>query len=214
MFSPRSVTRRSLPPISLRAAPQERGLSVTTSSGRPCRLVSFSRQRSAAALSLRFVTTASSTSPSWPTARHGRPATDGPPRVVPHPVHPHDHLVEGPAPARDRAHPFSSPCLDLRRAHRAEPSPPAAHRLVAHLHAPLVLEVLDVPQQERDAHLKHHRETDDLRAGLEAAKGRAPLSHRAGVGCARARLKRPLRESLPALCLRAETVKRRNPAPG
>jgi hypothetical protein len=38
---------------------------------------------------------------------------------------------------------------------------------MADLHAALVQEVLDVPEREREPDIEHHRETDDLGAGLE-----------------------------------------------
>ena len=67
--------------------------------------------------------------------------------------------------------------------HRAEPVPPEAHGLVAHIDAALVQQVLDVAQRDRQAHVEHHRQAADLRAGLEGAE-RARLGHRGRVGCA------------------------------
>ena len=69
VVEPVSGTCRSSAPISRRAAPKERSPSVTTSSARPCRFISFLRNLRAAALSRVLLTKDSSTSPSWSTAR-------------------------------------------------------------------------------------------------------------------------------------------------
>ena len=44
---------------------------------------------------------------------------------------------------------------------------------MADLDAPLVQEILDIAQRQREADVEHHRQTDDLGAGLEVAKRRA-----------------------------------------
>lgn len=53
------------------------------------------------------------------------------------------------------------------------PVPPVPYRFVADLDAPLLQVILDIAQRQREADVEHHRQTDDLGAGLEVAKRRA-----------------------------------------
>ena len=67
-----------------------------------------------------------------------------------------------PAPALVGARPVDPPASDLGGEHRPEPVAPEPHRLVAHLDAPLVLKVLDVPQRRREPYKYHHCQANDL----------------------------------------------------
>ena len=55
--------------------------------------------------------------------------------------------------------------------HRAEPLPPEPDSFVANIDAALMEQVLDVPKRKREPDIEHHREADDLGAGLEVAEG-------------------------------------------
>jgi len=70
----------------------------------------------------------------------------------------------------------------------AEPAPPEPHRFVADLDAALVQQVFHVPQGEREPDMEHHRQTDDLGAGLEVSE-RAARAHQASLGTRPAPLK-------------------------
>ena len=51
--------------------------------------------------------------------------------------------------------------------------PPEPHRLVADVDAALVQQVLDVSERKREPDVHHHRQADDLGAGLEVPEGGA-----------------------------------------
>ncbi len=59
---------------------------------------------------------------------------------------------------------------DLRRENRPEAVSPEPHRLMRDVNAALVQQVLDVQERERIADNHHHRQADDLGAGLEVAE--------------------------------------------
>ena len=84
----------------------------------------------------------------------------------------HEYLIQMPAPT-DRPHPRNTPFSDFRGEQRAEPVPPEPHRFMADLDAALMQEVLDVAQGQREPDIHHDCQADDLRAGLEVAKGAA-----------------------------------------
>ena len=88
------------------------------------------------------------------------------PQVVPLAVDLHEHLVEMPLPVA-RSHPVDPALLDLTGEHRAKPMPPKSNSFVADIDAALVKQILDVSQREREPNVEHHREADDLGAGLE-----------------------------------------------
>ncbi|CUH36847.1 hypothetical protein JSE7799_01243 [Jannaschia seosinensis] len=67
--------------------------------------------------------------------------------------------------------------------------PPEAHRLVADVDAALVQQILDVPQRQRETDVHHHRQSDDLGAGLEVLEG-AALGHATKLSSRPLRLKR------------------------
>ena len=85
-------------------------------------------------------------------------------------------VVEMPTPPAHRSHPFGPFPPNLGGEHRAETVPPEAHRLVADIDPALVQTVLDVPQLQREPDVEHHRQSDDLRRGLEVLE-RAALGH-------------------------------------
>jgi hypothetical protein len=64
-------------------------------------------------------------------------------------------------------HSGNSALSDLCGEHWAEPVPPEPDGLVADVNATLMEQVFDVPKRKREAHVKHHRQADDLRAGFE-----------------------------------------------
>ena len=53
---------------------------------------------------------------------------------------------------------------------------PLPDRFVADLDAPLVQEILDIAQRQREADVEHHRQANDLGARFEVAK-RGALGH-------------------------------------
>ena len=91
---------------------------------------------------------------------------DGPPEVVHLAVDLHEHLVEVPSPLA-RAHPLDPALPNLGCKHRAEPMPPEPDRLMAHVDAALVGQILYIPKRKRGTNVQHHRQADDLGARLE-----------------------------------------------
>jgi hypothetical protein len=90
---------------------------------------------------------------------------DGPPEIMPLAVVFHEDLVEMSFPLAGFH--LSDPTLsDLPGEHRAEPVPPETDGLVAHIDTAPVRQVLDVPQGQWKADVEHHREADDLWAGI------------------------------------------------
>ena len=75
----------------------------------------------------------------------------GTPEIVLYAVHLHEHLVQVPAPAANRAHPFLPFPTDPCREHRPEALPPEPHRLMADLDPALAEQVLHIPQRQREA---------------------------------------------------------------
>lgn len=74
--------------------------------------------------------------------------------------------------------------------------PPGVYRLMADVDAALVQQILDVSEREWKANLHHHRQADDLRAGLEVAKWRS-FGHRWTVRNRPTRLKPDSFDSAP-----------------
>jgi hypothetical protein len=107
-------------------------------------------------------------------------------KVVRHPVNLHVDFVL--PPMAMQVHCFDTLSPDLGGEHRAEPVPPVLHSLVADLDAALAQEVLNVAKRQREADVEHHRQTDDLRAGLEVAK-RGVFGHQKGLQGRNGRLK-------------------------
>lgn len=95
---------------------------------------------------------------------------NSPPEVVRHPVDLHVDIVQVPLPVAMGSHRFHPSLPDLGREHRSEPVPPVTHRFVVDLDPSLVEQVLDIAQGQREADVKHHRQTDDLKASLEVAE--------------------------------------------
>jgi len=60
---------------------------------------------------------------------------------------------------------------DRSREHWTEPVPPEPNRLVADIDAPLMEQVLDLPQRQRIADIHHHREADYLGRRVEITEG-------------------------------------------
>jgi hypothetical protein len=92
---------------------------------------------------------------------------DSPPKVVCHAVDLHVDLVQMPLPLTARAHRLDTLAADLGGKHRTEPVPPVSHRLVANFDATLVQKIFDISERQREPDVEHHRQTDDLWAGLE-----------------------------------------------
>lgn len=95
-----------------------------------------------------------------------------PPKVVAFAIDLHEHLVEMPAPSAG-FHSFDTSFPDLVGEHRPEPVPPKPNGFVAHINAALVQKVFHVPQRQREPHVQHDRQANDLWAGLEIAKWRS-----------------------------------------
>ena len=62
------------------------------------------------------------------------------------------------------------PAVQISAATSAEPVLPKPDSLVADVNAALMEQVFDVPKRKREAHVAHHRQSDDLRAGSEISK--------------------------------------------
>jgi hypothetical protein len=88
---------------------------------------------------------------------------DGAPEVVHLAVDLHVDLVQMSFPMGVLAHCLDAPLADLRGKHRTEPVPSKPHRLMADVDPPLVQQVLHVPKRERELHVHHHHQPDDLR---------------------------------------------------
>jgi hypothetical protein len=112
---------------------------------------------------------------------------DGPPEVVPLAVDLHENFVEVVAPLAG-FHALDPALADPGGEHWAEPVPPETDGLVAHIDTALVQQVLDVPQGQWRADVEHHREADDLWAGLEVQE-RAAFHHGRRLAGALPRLK-------------------------
>ncbi len=127
--------------------------------------------RACALLSLRI-----SRRPSCPGAWcHGFPGPplviNGPPEIMPITVYLHEILVQMPPPTA-RRQTLDPPLLDLGCEHRTKPLAPEPDRFMADVDAPLVEQIFHVAQGKREPDIKHHRQANDLGAGLEAAKWR------------------------------------------
>ena len=99
-----------------------------------------------------------------------------------------------PSPAA-RARSLHAPFADFCGKQRPEPVPPKPHRLVADDDAPFMEQVFDVSQREGEPDVHHHREADDLGAGLEVPEWRALAHDR--------RLRRGFRRLKPSCLARA-----------
>ena len=62
---------------------------------------------------------------------------------------------------------MNAACPDLGCKQRTKAVPPIPYRLMTHVDAPFVKQVLDLPQGERKSNIQHHRKTDGLGRGLE-----------------------------------------------
>ena len=91
---------------------------------------------------------------------------DRTPEVVPLAVDLHKNLIQMPLPTA-RLHPFDPALPDLGGEKRPKPVPPEPNRLVADLDAALVQKILDIPERQRKPNIQHHRQADNLGAGLE-----------------------------------------------
>jgi hypothetical protein len=69
-----------------------------------------------------------------------------------------------------RLHPLAS---NPGSEHRTKSISPVPYGLMDDLDPPLVQQVLDVSQRQREAEAEHHRQADDQRACLEVAEGGA-----------------------------------------
>jgi hypothetical protein len=59
-------------------------------------------------------------------------------------------------------HPTNALATNVRREHRTEPIPPKSHRLVADVDAPFEQQVFHIPKAEREPHVQHHNQPNDL----------------------------------------------------
>ena len=100
----------------------------------------------------------------------------------------HENLDDMPLPSREGAQLLDPSAPDLGCEHRPEPMPPEPDRLMAHVDAALVKQILHVPERQRKPAIQHHRQTDDLGARFEVLEGRA-LGHGQRLRNCPARLK-------------------------
>jgi hypothetical protein len=68
--------------------------------------------------------------------------------------------------------PKNPPFPDFCGENRTESVPPEPHGLVADLDAAFVQQILDIAQRQREPHIHHHRQADDLGRGFEVPKRR------------------------------------------
>ncbi len=81
---------------------------------------------------------------------------------------------------------MNAPLPDFRSKHWTEPVPPESNRLVANIDPTLEQEIFDLPQRQRIADVRHHREVDNLGRAIELAER---ITHRRRVRIATPRLK-------------------------
>ena len=95
---------------------------------------------------------------------------NSPPEIVRLAVDLHEDLIQVPLPIRIYTHPACPLSADLGCEHRAEPIPPKPDCLMADFDAKLVQKILHVPKRKWKPDIHHHRQTDDIGAGLEVTK--------------------------------------------
>jgi hypothetical protein len=78
----------------------------------------------------------------------------------------HEHLVQVPSPVAG-FHPGNPPLSDFRCKHRPEPMPPKSNGFVTDIDTPFMEQILDISQRQREPHVQHHRQADDLPAGFK-----------------------------------------------
>ena len=93
----------------------------------------------------------------------------GPPKIVSFTVDLHEHLVQMPA-LKTGFHAGNSALSDLSCKQRAEPMPPVPHSIMAYIDAALVKDILGVPERQREPHIHHNRQADNLTARFKIAK--------------------------------------------
>lgn len=87
---------------------------------------------------------------------------DGPPDVDHLAVQFDVDLVEVPPPVADASHGLHPLALDVGRKHRPEPVPPEPDGLMAKVDPSFEQQILKVPQRQREPHVHHHDQADDL----------------------------------------------------
>ena len=88
-----------------------------------------------------------------------------------------------------RPNPFDPAFSYLIGEHRAEPMPPKSNSFVADIDAALVQQILDIPERQREPHIEHHCQADDLRARFEVLE-KGAFGHARTLPGALPRLKR------------------------
>ena len=73
------------------------------------------------------------------------------------------------------------PPSDFRCEQRPKPLPPRTNGLVANVGHPLVQQILNFAERQRELDLHHHRQMNDLGARLEVAMGSVGSSRRLGT---------------------------------
>ena len=87
---------------------------------------------------------------------------DGTPLIMTFPVDLDEHLIKVPFPMPETPHAVHSLPTNVGSKHRTEAVPPEPHRLVTQVNAALEEQVLDVPQAQRETHIHHDHQPDDL----------------------------------------------------
>ena len=99
------------------------------------------------------------------------------PKIMKLAVDPHVDFINMPSPMVEATHPVDTLASDLSSEQRAKSIPPQPDRLMAQLDAAFVQQILDIAQREREPHVQHDHEPDDLGRGAKIAKRGRGLAH-------------------------------------
>ena len=94
----------------------------------------------------------------------------GPPKIMRLAIDLHENLIQVPLPVRVRMT-IDPTFPKISSKQRSKPVPPKANCLVADLDAAFMQQILHIPQRQRETHIHHHRQADDLWRRLEIPKG-------------------------------------------
>lgn len=82
----------------------------------------------------------------------------------------HEHLIQVPAPVSKTPPEADTALAHLAGKHRPEPVPPEPDGFMAQIDAALELQILDVPQAQREADVHHDHQADYFGRCVETAK--------------------------------------------
>src|SRR5437667_1800229 len=129
---------------------------------------------------------------------------DGAPEIAELAVDPHECLIHMPPPLNIAAHVRDAPLANLGGEHWTKPVPPEPDGLIADVDPALGQEILDVAQRQRESHVHHHDQTDDLWRAVE-------ISERAAHGMKLPRSEAPRALGLTKPSGRADYLRRLSP---